>query len=80
MRRVLDDSQPVARRDGVQPLHVDRQAGEVHRHDGARARGDRRLYLSEIDIARVEPDVDEHRPRADAHDDVGGSDERSAPA
>ena len=47
----------------------------MHRHERAGARRDRRLDLVEIDVARVEVDVDEHRARADAHDDVGGGDE-----
>jgi len=42
----------------------------------ARVRGrDRRFHLVEIDVARIKPDVHEHRPGAHAHDDVGGCDE-----
>src|SRR6185437_16409862 len=72
VRGVLDDAQLVLLGNGVQALHVHRQAGKMHRHDGAGARGDRRLGLLQVDVARVEADIDEHWPRPDPHDDVGG--------
>ena len=75
VRGVLDDAQPVLARDGVQPLHVHRQAGEMHRQDGAGARCDRRRHLVQIDVARVQSHVHEHRAGAHAHDDVGGGHE-----
>ena len=55
VRRVLDHPQPVACGDRVEALHVDRQAGKVHRHDRARARGDRRLTWSRSMLRESRP-------------------------
>src|SRR6185312_8042529 len=75
MRRILDDAQAVAPGDGIEPVHVDREPRKMHRHDRAGARRDRRLDLIEVDIAAIEIDIDEHRMRAHAHDDIRGGDE-----
>ena len=62
-------------RDGVEPVHVDRQAGQVDRHDAPCVRGVIACFqLVEIDVARDRIDVDEHRRRADFQDHVGGGD------
>ena len=44
----------------------------MHRHDGARARRQRRFDLSYLDIAVAQSHIDEHRHCADAHHDVRG--------
>ena len=48
---------------------------EVHGQQHARARGHRRSGRVEVDVARGEVDVDEHRPGARALDHVGGGEE-----
>ncbi len=71
LRRVFDDR------------HAERQQGvdlrgaaeEVHRQDGAGARRDRGGDRGGIQVQRDGIDVGEHRPRADAHDGLGGRDE-----
>jgi hypothetical protein len=60
--------------DGVEPVAIDRQAGEVDRDDRARGRRDRGLDAVEVDVARDRIDVDEDRPGADFEDDVAGGD------
>ena len=54
--------------DGVEPVAVHRQAGEVDRDDGAGLGRDGGLDAVEVDVARDRVDVDEHRPRADCED------------
>jgi len=75
VRCILDDPQPVARCQLIETLHIDRQPGEVHRQDRTRARGDRRLRLLQIHVARIEVDVDEYGPGTYTHDDVRRGDE-----
>ena len=48
---VLHHPQPAALRQVVEPIEIDRQAGEVHRHDRLGARRDRRFGLVEVDVA-----------------------------
>jgi hypothetical protein len=70
--RIFDHAQLVFVGDGVQAVHVDRQAGQVDRDDGAGARGDRRFQFVQVDVAGDRVDVGEHRGGADFDDDVGG--------
>ena len=72
--RVFDDAQVVFLGDGVQAVHVHRQAGQVNRDDRLGARGDGRLDLVQVDIAGHRVDIGEHRGRADFDDHVGGGD------
>ncbi|MBS1173060.1 MAG: hypothetical protein H6R12_1890, partial [Proteobacteria bacterium] len=58
--------------DAVQAVAVHRQAGEVHRQEGAGAGGDGRLDVVEIEIARRRIHIHEDRRGTGAHDDVGG--------
>ena len=57
--------------DRVETVHVHCQPGEVHRHDRPGAWRDCGLELVQIQIAAVQLDVHEHRPRADPHHHVG---------
>lgn len=75
MRGIFDYPQLVFLGERVEPVHVHRQAGEMYGHDGFRFRGDRLFRLFETDIARVEVDIDKHRPGTDAQYDVGGGGE-----
>src|SRR5581483_9731486 len=54
---ILDDPQPVAAGNRIQPIHVHRQTGKVDRHDRARARRYGGLHLVEIDVTGVEADI-----------------------
>ncbi len=74
LRGILDHAQPVLAGNGVQAVHVHRQARQVHRHDGARARRDRGLDGIQVEIARARVNVDEHRPRAHCQHHVGSGD------
>ena len=74
-RRILDHAQAAAPRERVQRVHVDERAGPVRRHDRFRARRDRRFDLGEVDVARDEVAVDEHRRRADLDDHVEDGEE-----
>jgi hypothetical protein len=47
----------------------------MDREDGAGARRDRPRDGVLVQVEGVRPDIDEHRPRPEAHDGVGGGDE-----
>ena len=70
LRCVFQYAQLVPARDRIQAAAIDRQAGQIHRQQGAGQRCDGRLDAGQIDIAGARVDVDEYRPRAGAHDDV----------
>ncbi|MBI1990295.1 MAG: hypothetical protein HYS65_11315, partial [Betaproteobacteria bacterium] len=74
-RGILDDPQTVFAREAVQAIHVDRQAGEMRRQYRAGGRRDRGRGLRQIDVARREVAIDEHRFRADFDDHVGRGEE-----
>ena len=72
LRRVLDHPQAVPPGDGQDRVHVGRLAVEMHRHDGPRARRDRRLDLGRIQVVGIGRNVDKHRRRAGLVDRLGG--------
>ncbi len=76
VRGVLDDFQIVAVRDVEDPIHVAGVPGEVHRQDRAdsfvRAALERLLDARGIDVEGSGIDVDEHRPRAQVAENLGG--------
>ena len=78
VRRVLDDGDPVAVAERVDGVQVDREAGEVDRHDRASPRSDERLGVREVDQARLRIGIHEHRTRAGVLDDVGAGHEGHA--
>ena len=73
---VLDDGQPVARREGEDRVHVGRQAVEVHGHDRPRPVGAERFELRGVDRERPRVDVGEHRDPVLVHDRGGRCEER----
>ncbi len=75
MRGILHHPQVVPPGKVVEPVHIDRQPGEVHRQDGTGSRRDRGFHLVQIDVAGIEADIHEHRVRADPYDDVRRRDE-----
>ena len=76
MRGVLDDLQIVVARDVEDPIHVASVAGEVHRQDRADALVgaalERLLDAGGVDVEGAGIDVDEHRPRAEVAENLGG--------
>ena len=54
----------------VQPVPIDRQAGQIDRNDGPGTPADGGIDLPEIDQVRCRIDIDEHRPGADRQDHV----------
>ena len=69
---VFDHDQPVLLRDGVDGIHLGRLPDQVHRHDGARPRGDGRLDSGRVDVEGVALDIDEHRGEPGMNDRVAG--------
>ena len=73
---VLDDFQIVGARDVEDAIHVAGVAGEVHRQDRAdalvRAALERLLDARGVDVEGAGIDVDEHRPRAEVAEHLGG--------
>ena len=74
LRRILDDAQTMRLRDAIEPVHIDRQTGQVDRHDGLGARRDRGLDRCQVNIASLRINVDEHRLGTDGHDHIGCGD------
>jgi hypothetical protein len=72
---VLDNEHPVTLGDVHNPVHAADAAGEMHRHDRARARRHRALDRRRIDVL-IGQHVDEHRARAEVDDHRGRGDER----
>ena len=73
---VLHDRQVVAVGDRGQGVHVAHLLAEVHRHQRARPRRDRRLHRRRIDRPALGLDVDDHRQRACGDRGVRGRRER----
>jgi hypothetical protein len=71
VRSVLDDAQTVRSCDVLQAVHVNRQAGEMHRHDGAGSRREGFFDAADVEISADELHIDEHRPGADTQYDIG---------
>jgi hypothetical protein len=70
LRRVLHHAQAAPPRDGVQPVAVDGEPGEIDREDRAGARRDGRPDAVEVDRAGGPVDVDEHGPGPGLEDHV----------
>ncbi|MNL05185.1 hypothetical protein D3C87_1257680 [compost metagenome] len=68
---ILDHAQLVLAGDGVEPVHVHGQAGQVDRHDGPRARRDGGLHGVQVEVAGARVDIDEHRAGAHGEHHVG---------
>ena len=71
LRRIFDDEQIVAPRNGEDRVHVAANAGVVHGNDGARARPDRGFNHTFINVERVRPHVHEDRRGTAQHEGVG---------
>ncbi len=71
MRGVFDDAQAPLLGQAINAIHVHGQSGEMHRHDGARLRRDGCPNLLDVDVARVQVDVDELRLGAQPRHHVG---------
>ena len=71
---VFDQRQPVLLADRSQARHVRALPEQVDRHDGARARRDRGLDRSRVDVEGVGLDIHEHRGGAAVRDRFGGAD------
>src|SRR5205085_10128092 len=76
LRRILDHAQLVAPRDVVEPVAIDRQAGEIDRDDRARRARHGAIERRKVDVARARIDVDEYRTRTDLEHDVRRRDPR----
>jgi hypothetical protein len=61
---------PAALRDGAQRVEIERGAGEVHRNDQFRPRGQGRCDAIRRRHQRVGVDVDEHGRRPAQHDEI----------
>ncbi len=76
LRRIFHHAQIVLVGDGVQAVHVDRQARQVDRDDGLGARRDGRFQLVQVDVAGERVDVGKYRRGAHFDDHVGGGNPR----
>jgi hypothetical protein len=76
LRRVFHDPQRVSARQRPDRIHLTADACVVHGHDHFRARRDRLLHESLIDVQRVRPHVDELQRRAAQQKGVGSRNER----
>lgn len=74
LRGVLHHPQAAPPGDGVQPVAVDGEPGQVDRQDRPGARRHGRLDPAEVDRARGGVDVDEDGPRPHLEDDVARGD------
>ena len=74
--RVLDDREPVTRRQGAERVHVGRQAVEVDRDDRPRPRRHSPSGVGGIDVVSLGIHVGEHRCRPLVEHRLGRRDER----
>ena len=72
MGAILDDDQAMPGRNGIEPVHVDRQSGKVHRDDRFCAGGDQSFQKGEIHVVADGIDIAEYRGGAGEHDGAGG--------
>ena len=76
MRGILDNFQIVVARDFEDPIHVASLAGEVHGQDRADplvgATLERLLDAGRVDVEGAGIDVNEHRPRPEVAENLGG--------
>ena len=75
---VLDHPQPVTLREGEHGIEIGREPEEVHRDDPDRSLRHERVELFDVQVVRVEVDVDEHGLAAALRDDVRRRDPREA--
>ena len=76
LRGILDHAQFVLVGDRIQPVHVHRLAGQIHRNDRTGSWRDRGFNFIEIDVARDRVDVGEYRHSTHFEDHVRGGDPR----
>ncbi len=76
LRRVLDDRHGCGSRHLENRVHVGALPVEMHGHDRARARCDRRADSGRIEVVGLRVDVHQHRPGAAADDGAGGGEKR----
>ena len=74
LSRILNDPQAVARSQRLEAVAVHRQAGQIHRQNGAGPWRDGGIDQGQVDVAGNRVHVHEDRPGAHGQDDVGGGD------